>query len=299
MEFEQTNDDLRDLIENPRENEGIEMKAWVDLDDQTQKAKLARHVGALANHGGGYLVFGFNDDLTHDQNRPSSLEKYNRDTFAGIAKRYLTPIFQCDVFSVTHSNGNEFSVVRVPGHKDVPIAAKADGPQDGRGRLQGIVKGTYYIRKPGPESAAISGAEEWSPLIRRCVLENRDQLLSDITSLLQTRVTRGPTGRQQLEEWHNDSERRFLDLLSQAEGFQWPVPLEENCYQLSYLISSDGIDPFPVLCQNSALLKYPINQQLRVCVCDRAQGRARTNDEIMQAWCRQTGDQSSSVRADE
>ena len=106
------------------------MKAWVDLDDQTQKAKLARHVGALANHGGGYLVFGFNDDLTHDQNRPSSLEKYNRDTFAGIAKRYLTPIFQCDVFSVTHSNGNEFSVVRVPGHKDVPIAAKADGPQD-------------------------------------------------------------------------------------------------------------------------------------------------------------------------
>ena len=195
-------------------------------------------MGALANHGGGYLVFGFNDDLTHDQNRPSSLEKYNRDTFAGIAKRYLTPSFQYDVFLVTHSNGNEFFVVRVPGHKDVPIAAKADGPQDGRGRPQGIVKGTYYIRKPGPESAAISGAEEWSPLIRRCVLENRDQLLSDITSLLQTRVTRGPTGRQQLEEWHNDSERRFLDLLSQAERFQWPVPLEENCYQLSYLISA-------------------------------------------------------------
>ena len=27
--------------------------------------------------------------------------------------------------------------------------------------------------------------------------------------------------------------------------------------------------------------------------------RARTNDEIMQAWCRQTGDQSSSGRAGE
>ena len=31
----------------------------------------------------------------------------------------------------------------------------------------------------------------------------------------------------------------------------------------------------------------------------RAEMRARTNDEIMQAWCRQTGDRSSSVRADE
>ena len=164
MELEQTNDDLRDLIENPRENEGIEVKAWVDLDDQTQKAKLARHVGALANHGGGYLVFGFNDDLTHDQNRPSSLEKYNRDTFAGIAKRYLTPSFQCDVFLVTHSNGNEFFVVRVPGHKDVPIAAKANGPQDGRGRPQGIVKGTYYIRKPGPESGSDQRCRRMEPV---------------------------------------------------------------------------------------------------------------------------------------
>ena len=42
-----------------------------------------------------------------------------------------------------------------------------------------------------------------------------------------------------------------------------------------------------------------INQQLSVCVCGRAKGRARTNDEIMQAWSRQTGDRASSGRADE
>ena len=58
-------DDLKDLIENPRENEGIELKSWVDLDDAYQRAQLARHLAALANHGGGYLIFGFKDDLSH------------------------------------------------------------------------------------------------------------------------------------------------------------------------------------------------------------------------------------------
>ncbi len=33
----------------------------------------------------------------------------------------------------------------------------------------------------------------------------------------------------------------------------------------------------PVLCQNSALLKYTINQQLSVCVCNRAKGRGLYN----------------------
>ena len=260
MELEKTNDDLKDLIENPRETEGIELKAWVDFDDQTQKAKLARHLGALANHGGGYLVIGFKDDLTHDENRPASLEKYNRDTFTAIIKRYLTPIFQCEVVSVPHSNGNEFPVIRVPSHKGVPIAAKADGPQDGGRTPQGIAKGTYYVRKPGPESAPIIGFEEWSPLIRRCVLNDRDQLLNDIASLLQTPGTTSPiawqqfvqtqrpparSARQRLEQWHTDGEKRFLDLLSQAKGFYWPVPIKENRYQLSYLISSDGNGPLP------------------------------------------------------
>ena len=48
-------DDLKDLIENPRETERIELKEWVNLGDPIQKANLARHLGALANHGGGYL----------------------------------------------------------------------------------------------------------------------------------------------------------------------------------------------------------------------------------------------------
>ena len=230
-------DDLKDLIENPRETERIELKEWVDLGDPIQKANLARHLGALANHGGGYLIFGFKDDLTHDENRPSSLEKYNRDVFTAIVKRYLTPSFQCEVSLVPHNSGNKFPVIRAPSHGNVPIAAKADGPQDDRKKPQGIDIGKYYIRKPGPESAPIVGAEEWGPLIRRCVLNDQDQLLTDIARLVQTPGTPAPAAQQRLKQWHQEGERRFLQLLSQAKEPYWPVPINENRCQLSYLIS--------------------------------------------------------------
>ena len=230
-------DDLKDLIEHPRETERIELKEWVDLGDPIQRANLARHLGALANHGGGYLIFGFKDDLTHDENRPSSLKGYNRDVFTAIIKRYLTPSFQCEVSFVPDNGGNRFPVIRVPGHGKVPIAAKADGLQDDRGKQQGIDIGKYYIRKPGPESAPIVGAEEWRPLIRRCVLDDRGQLLTDIAGLVQTPGTPAPTTPQRLKRWHDEGERRFLQVLSQAKELYWPVPIKENRCQLSYLIS--------------------------------------------------------------
>ena len=229
--------DLNDLIEIPRETLEIELKKWLDLSEPVVRANIARHLAALANYGGGYLVFGFEDDLTREQKRPRSLDSYNRDTFTAIIKRYLTPTFQCEVLIVLAGNGEEFPVIRVPGHGRVPIAAKADGPKNDKGRIQGIVAGTYYIRKPGPESAPIIGAEEWGPLIRRCVLNDRDSLLSDIAGLVQAPAKVVLAAEQQLVHWHRGGEERFLQLLSQAKELRWPVPLEDNRYQLSYLIS--------------------------------------------------------------
>ncbi len=229
--------ELEDLIESPRENLEIELKEWLDLRDPIARANAARHLAALANHGGGYIVFGFKDDLSPDPKRPSSLDDYNRDAFASITKRYLTPNFQCESVIVKNNKHDNFVVVRVPGHGSSPIAARADGPQDNKGRPQGIVAGTYYIRKPGPESAPIIGAEEWAALIRRCVLNDRDSLLNDIAALVQKPQQVAPDTTEQLARWHTEGEQRFLRILSQTK-LQWPVPLERNHYQLSYQIST-------------------------------------------------------------
>ena len=235
--------DFADLVETPRENLEIECKAWIDLSDKVQRAKIARHLAALANHGGGYLLFGFNDDLTRDSRRPADFRIYCRDTFSDIVRKYLTPRFQCEVTYVAAGSGDEFPVVRVPSHGTVPIVSVADGPIRKKGGPHGIRSGVYYVRKPGPESAPVLGAEDWGPIIRRCVLNDRDRLLSDFSVLMQQSEERKVAGPDRLAEWHRRSEARYLELLADNIGGRWPVPIKENRYQLSYLITTEGDEP--------------------------------------------------------
>ena len=56
--------DLQDLVDNPPENLEIDLKDWIDLTSDVARASIARHIAALANFGGGYLLFGFQDDRT-------------------------------------------------------------------------------------------------------------------------------------------------------------------------------------------------------------------------------------------
>jgi len=50
---------LQDLLAYPREELDIELKGWLDLSSEDDKANLAQALLALANHGGGYVLIGF------------------------------------------------------------------------------------------------------------------------------------------------------------------------------------------------------------------------------------------------
>jgi hypothetical protein len=54
--------------------------------DKHPKAKIARHIAALANHGGGYLVFGFRDDRAPNPSPPFQLESFSRDNISSIIR---------------------------------------------------------------------------------------------------------------------------------------------------------------------------------------------------------------------
>jgi hypothetical protein len=93
--------DLQDSIENPPERLDVELKDWIDIaNDRVARAKIARHLAALANHGGGYLVFGFHDNRTANPSLPFPLQTFERDNVSSIVQTYLTPTFQCEVYLV-------------------------------------------------------------------------------------------------------------------------------------------------------------------------------------------------------
>lgn len=56
--------DLRNLasfVEMPREDLGVEYKSWLNLKENRAQATLVKAAIAIANHGGGFIVLGFEE----------------------------------------------------------------------------------------------------------------------------------------------------------------------------------------------------------------------------------------------
>jgi len=154
-------DDLESLIEDPRETLEIELKDWLDLGSKSHRAKLAKELIALANHGGGHLVLGFDDTSCTPIPRPDGYTG-STDDVNGIVARFADPAFHCEV---REAKGHP--VVIVPGGHKVPIRTKRSGPNNE------ISQNVYYIRRPGPNSEPPQTGLEWDELLQRCQ-DNRD-----------------------------------------------------------------------------------------------------------------------------
>lgn len=171
--------DLLELVTAGNENLDVEYKAWMDTSEPEARAKLARHIAALANYGGGYLIFGVDDKIRQPQGETKlDASLFSQDAISGIVKRYLDPRIQVLVEYVEHECVR-YPVVVIPSHEARPVIAVADGPQDAKGRPIGVNQGTIYIRAPGPESVPIRQPDDWNTLLERC-LSHRSDLLGKI-----------------------------------------------------------------------------------------------------------------------
>ena len=228
---------LQDLVDAPRERFEVEYKAWLNLKDMEVRAGLAKHLCALANHGGGYMVFGIADDMTPAGPQPPESGPYDQDSLTGIVRRYLIPTFQVAVYWVAASaTGTAHPVVWVPSHEAVPVCSRRSGPKKA-GEAVGIEEVTHYTRAPGPESVPATTPAHWGPIIRRCVLHERKALLAGLEPLL--RAPGGPVTEpgEALRRWHDAAHRRFLEAAdSDLEGDR----LKRAHYQLSYRIDVAG-----------------------------------------------------------
>lgn len=229
---------LADLVERRLEAPEVEYKNFMPLTGGVERANIARHMCALANSGGGWLVFGFEDDGSAAEPHPGDLSAYGQDAINGIGAKYLQPQPHCEVHVVAASSGLEYPVVRVLSHGAVPVCAKASGPQDDKGRPRGIVKGVHYVRAPGPMSTPIDSPELWREVLRRCVLADRTSLLSSIGQLFD---------RPQPVEAQASPLRRLMDVAlerwaSGVDGADWPVDAAANRIAFGFRLTTDAGD---------------------------------------------------------
>jgi predicted HTH transcriptional regulator len=90
--------DLVSLLLDGSEDLGVDYKAWMDLTPKQARAELAKDLAAIANHGGGFIIFGVDDKSRKPQGlSPYDLNNFGEDAIADIVKSYLDPLFHCRV----------------------------------------------------------------------------------------------------------------------------------------------------------------------------------------------------------
>lgn len=233
---------LQALLAHPREDLHIEVKGWLDLTDEEQKADLAQAMLALANSGGGYILIGFTQGDTGyipQQPRPQDLQVYSHDIVNGIIQSYADPPFHCEVHYVSHPHTREpFPIILVPGGHRVPIRAKRDGPG-----TRHVRQNAYYIRRPGPSSEPPRTAQEWDNLLRRCLLAHREELLNSIRAILLGETPSPAAGleaaRKALEEWFLQSRVRWKAAVTERLGETGQERYEHGTWTVVYAIIGD------------------------------------------------------------
>ena len=183
MPPEITHERLTDLLVDPRETLDFEIKNWLDLQGSNEdKAKFAKAVLAIANHGGGFVALGLEEKdgrIVAAGGGPGTLDGYCQDLINGIVQNYCDPPFHCAVHIVPNSEGVLFPIVVVPGGHCVPVRARRAGPHE-----KIVENNAIYIRKPGPRSETPQSAQEWDILLSRCLRNRRDELLDHIRDLI-------------------------------------------------------------------------------------------------------------------
>ena len=168
------------FVNYPREDIDVEYKGWLNLTVERDRATLAKAAIALANHGGGHIILGFQEEGQALQSavRPPGVHEITQDVVHEAIRRYAEPEFHCRLNNIQHlATKTIHPVLRVQA-SDVPVICKKDQ------REAGLSQQKVYIRKPGPRSEEPHTAEEWRGLLDRCVRARRENMLDAVRSIV-------------------------------------------------------------------------------------------------------------------
>lgn len=205
------------LINNLREDQEVEIKNWLNcLAERSDQATLAKEIIALANHGGGYVFIGFEDDEPHASiDAPNGWEDaFSHDAIANVIERYVSPPCQCEVH-ILQRDGEEVShpVIVVPGNHRTPLLARRGSPAED----ESFERYDIIVRRPGGKSERASTQDDWEKLIDRLVRARQSEMIDAMRGVLnpeESIVVESP--EIDLEPWIIASQERWATKLAEA-----------------------------------------------------------------------------------
>ena len=130
MTTEQPADNLQldRFVAYPREDVGVEYKDWLNISVERDKATLAKAAIALANHGGGFIILGFQETggVFYSTACPSDFPQITQDAVNESIRRYAEPEFHSQMYGIAHPHSGVTHPVIVIPSSDVPVMCRRD-----------------------------------------------------------------------------------------------------------------------------------------------------------------------------
>ena len=232
---------LQGFVTHPREDLNVEYKVWLNLSDEKSKATLAKAAIALANHGGGYVIIGFDDQGKELVSipRPENVPEITQDSINSAIRRYSEPEFHCRLYYEARPETlARHPIVRVPGGH-TPIMCKRDQFE------AKVLQNKVYVRKPGPRSEEPHTEVEWRSLLDRCVLARGEDLLESIRFIVSGVVKpqnltidsqeSAATPGVQLAEYCDAARMRWTELTSSLPDDS-PARFPKGYYEMGFAL---------------------------------------------------------------
>jgi hypothetical protein len=202
---------------------------------------------ALRNHGGGYLVIGFDDDTLQPdkENVPADVKStFHIDKIQGIVSHYASEPFEVSV-EFPQREGQLYPIILVPPGVKTPVATRSDLHPNG---TKLISKDEVYVRSlrsNNTPSTTKVGWKDWARVMEVC-FDNREadigrfvrRHLSGITpdiiqqwaSALSKGLRPEPTPEELLRKYLQESDERFTKIAKERvvalpEQGTWSVAL--------------------------------------------------------------------------
>ena len=178
---------IQDLINRPGESLTVELKRWIDPSSPEGISKIVRAALALRNHGGGYLVIGFDDKtlLPDKQNIPADVRSsFHTDKIQAVVSRFSSEPFEVFV-EFPEREGQAHPVIVVPPGVKTPVASKSDLSKDGKPL---IAQNDIYVRSLSSNntpSTTKANWKDWPRIVETC-FDNRE---ADIGRFLRRHLT--------------------------------------------------------------------------------------------------------------
>ncbi|MBW4465535.1 MAG: ATP-binding protein [Pegethrix bostrychoides GSE-TBD4-15B] len=187
---------MQELIQQPQESLSVELKSWIDPDQPHDISKIVKAALAMRNHGGGYIIIGF-DNKTREpliDDAPLNVrELFHIDKIQGMIAKYSSEAFEVDV-QFPQRNGQDFPVINIPTGIKTPVASKKELPSTDRNKPL-IDVDTIYVRSLSSNntpSTTKAQSKDWDRLIEIC-FDNRE---ADIGRFIRRHL--GGVGSEQL-----------------------------------------------------------------------------------------------------